>query len=90
VSVLRSKESKYIRGFPKLDIEWDAIDRQLGKWSHFLVAGKDLKIEITFNYVKKDDINQPAAGPGKRGPPSATDLHHAKRAKQIDAEGNGL
>ncbi|CAK41748.1 hypothetical protein CBS115989_3613 [Aspergillus niger] len=67
------RRDKLTRQFDKTDIDWPDIERQLLEWGHHFLAGKKLKLLISFNYV--DDNQDPTASrraTDKRGASSAT------------------
>ena len=64
---------KLTRQFAKTDIDWPDIEKQLLEWGHHFLAGKKLKLMISFNYI--DDCQGSTASrraTDKRGTSSAT------------------
>ncbi|KAF9884069.1 hypothetical protein FE257_002299 [Aspergillus nanangensis] len=64
---------KLTRQFPKTDIDWPDIEKHLFDWGHHFLAGKRMKLVISFNYI--EDSLGSAAGrrtTDKRGTSSAT------------------
>lgn len=43
---------KVDRQFPKTDINWPEIEKQLYEWGHHFLSGKRLKLIISFNYIE--------------------------------------
>lgn len=61
LSINTRPASKITKEFPKLDINWSFIARQLREWSKFLNEGKTISITVTFHY-ECIDINKPGRG----------------------------
>lgn len=51
LSATDRKTGKITKRFPKLEIDWSFVARQLRKWSKFLEAGKKITITATFYYI---------------------------------------
>jgi hypothetical protein len=49
LSVTQRGESKLVKRFDGLDINWNILENQLKKWSHLLRFGKKLTFDISFN-----------------------------------------
>ncbi|KAK1722921.1 uncharacterized protein BDZ83DRAFT_409201 [Colletotrichum acutatum] len=54
LSVTDRKPGNITKRFPKLDIDWPIVTRQLREWSKFLDEGKKITITATFYYVNVD------------------------------------
>ncbi|KAF6802793.1 hypothetical protein CMUS01_15261 [Colletotrichum musicola] len=78
LSVTDRKTGNITKRFPKLDVDWPLITRQLHDWSKFLVDGKKITITVTFYYLSVD-----TGKPGRRG---ATAIQEA----DLDARTAGL
>ncbi|KDN71115.1 hypothetical protein CSUB01_11497, partial [Colletotrichum sublineola] len=72
-------EDKVTKHFPKLQIDWSVVERQLQGWSQLLRAGKRLKLFVQIDYVECAPTGRPAG----RG---ATATGLAERSARIDAE----
>ncbi|KDN62217.1 hypothetical protein CSUB01_12298 [Colletotrichum sublineola] len=72
-------EDKVTKHFPKLQIDWSVVERQLQGWSQLLRAGKRLKLFVQMDYVEC----APTGRPARRG---ATATSLAERSARIDAE----
>jgi hypothetical protein len=59
--------------FPKSDINWPEIEKQLSEWGHRFLAGKRLKLIIAFNYIEDNQGSTSSRRmTDKRGTSSAT------------------
>ncbi|KZL80244.1 hypothetical protein CI238_13294 [Colletotrichum incanum] len=54
LSVTDRKTGKITKRFPKLEVDWSFVTRQLREWSKFLDDGKKITITATFYYVCVD------------------------------------
>jgi len=87
VSVKDRTKRDFVKRFDGLDIDWNIIDRKLESWSHLFRIGRELRIDITFNYIETGKgAGSPAGRSSKRGFHSTTEEQLAKRARQLDAE----
>ncbi|KAJ3453910.1 hypothetical protein MRS44_018542 [Fusarium solani] len=50
LSVTDRKTGKITKRFPKLDVDWSFVAKQLREWSKFLNDGKKITVTVTFNY----------------------------------------
>ncbi|CAM1508712.1 Fc.00g055600.m01.CDS01 [Cosmosporella sp. VM-42] len=81
LSVTDRKTSKIIKEFPKLDVKWSFVAKQLREWSLFLNEGKKISITVTFYYR--------AVNPGKSERGSATANQQADLEARTTGVGRG-
>ncbi|KAJ0335530.1 hypothetical protein KNSL1_013569 [Colletotrichum chrysophilum] len=62
LSVTDRKTGNITKRFPKLDIDWPLVTRQVCEWSKFLDEGKKITITATFYYVSVDAGKSVRAG----------------------------
>ncbi|KAK3369554.1 hypothetical protein B0T24DRAFT_632826 [Lasiosphaeria ovina] len=62
LSVSDRKTSNITKRFPKLDVDWSFVAKQLKDWSKFLGDGKKITVAVTFYYLCVD-----TGKPGRRG-----------------------
>lgn len=82
VSVNERSERDLVRRFDEINVDWSVVEKQLLSWGELVRADKDLRVEISFNYV---DVHAAASASAARGG-SATQRMLAERAAQLDAE----
>jgi hypothetical protein len=91
VSVTQSKVRDVSNSFDALDIDWAVIERQMKRWEGYVRAGKQIRVDLAFNYMEG---GQNAVGPSRNEPraqgASATQFMLGQRADQIDAENHSL
>ena len=61
LSVTDRKTGNITKRFPKLDVDWPFVAKQLQEWSKFLNDGKKITITVTF-YYQYIDIGKPGRG----------------------------
>jgi hypothetical protein len=62
LSVTDRKTGKITKRFPKLNVDWPFVSKQLQEWSKFVHDGKMITITVTFYYHSVD-----VAKPGRVG-----------------------
>lgn len=82
VSVNERSERDLVRRFDEVNVDWSVVEKQLLSWGELLRAGRDSRVDISFNYV---DTQAAASASAARGG-SATQRMLAERAAQLDAE----
>jgi hypothetical protein len=86
VSVTRLPD-KLTQQFDKTDIDWYAIENQLLKWGHHVLAGKRMKLIILFNYTDESPgTTISRRSTDKRGTHSATQAMFQKLDREVNAE----
>lgn len=83
VSINDRSEDKLSGTFPKLSIDWSPIENQLLEWANLFVAGKKLKLIISFKYI--GDSRRPPSKGDKRGMSSATERMQAELEGYLEA-----
>lgn len=77
-------ERDLTKRFDGLNIDWRVIERQLKTWSHLLLIGKRLTVNISFNYIEASQtsgvVSRARSGRG------ATASQLAERAFEIEEE----
>ncbi|RFN43710.1 hypothetical protein FIE12Z_12052 [Fusarium flagelliforme] len=81
LSVTDHKTGKIIKEFPKLDVKWSFISKQIREWSPFLNSGKKITIAVTF-YYRAIDVS-------KSGKSSATTNQQADLEARTAGVGRG-
>lgn len=51
VSVNERSERDLVRRFDEVNVDWSVVEKQLLSWGELLRAGRDIRVEISFNYV---------------------------------------
>jgi hypothetical protein len=78
---------KIDRQFPKTDINWPEIEKQLCDWGHHFQAGKKLKLIIAFNYIEDSQGSTASRRPtDKRGTSSATQGMLQELDREVNTE----
>lgn len=73
--------------FDGIDIDWTSIEKQLSDWGDLFLAGKKLRLVISFNYMENSSSsNGSGRTTDKRGTSSATQRMLQERDRQIYAE----
>ncbi|KAF3034265.1 hypothetical protein E8E11_001061 [Didymella keratinophila] len=52
VSVTERSQRDLTKRFDEMDIDWCLVERQLAQWGESFRAGKKLRLDVTFNYLK--------------------------------------
>ncbi|KAL0929467.1 uncharacterized protein CTRU02_215633 [Colletotrichum truncatum] len=87
VSVQERSQRDFVKRFDELDIDWRMLERQLERWSQFFRAGKNIRIDMSFNYMETEESRTAAAPRGtKRGFASVSGERLAERDARINAE----
>ncbi|KAL3489585.1 hypothetical protein BJX62DRAFT_226498 [Aspergillus germanicus] len=88
VSVTRLPD-KLTRQFDKTDFDWPAIENQLLEWGHHVLAGKRMKLIISFNYTDESPgTTISRRSTDKRGTYSATQAMLQELDREVNAEGD--
>jgi len=82
VSVNERSERDLVRRFDEVNVDWPVVEKQLLSWGELLRAGRNLRVDISFNYVETQATASASAARGG----SATQRMLAERAAQLDAE----
>jgi hypothetical protein len=85
VSVTDRKTRDLVRRFDETSIDWPVIQKQLLAWGNLFLAGKTLRLNLTFNYVDASPTTL-LRGLNQRSRASTTNQMLAERAAQLDAE----
>ncbi|KAH8434447.1 uncharacterized protein LDX57_012094 [Aspergillus melleus] len=73
--------------FDGTDVDWTSIEKQLLDWGDLFLAGKKLRLVISFNYMENtSSSNVSGRTTDKRGTSSATQRMLQERDRQIYAE----
>ncbi|KAL4937299.1 hypothetical protein BDV06DRAFT_227080 [Aspergillus oleicola] len=73
--------------FPKTDINWSEIEKQLFEWGHHFQAGKKLKLIIAFNYIEDSQGSTASRRlTDKRGTSSATQGMLQELDREVNTE----
>jgi hypothetical protein len=70
--------------FERTNMRWAVIEKQLLMWSNLFRLGKQIKLQISINYI--EDSNASSSRGEKRASTSVTKRMMAERDAQIDAE----
>ena len=87
MTVLRQRlESPVTRNFEETNIDWSIVETQLRNWGHLFLAGKKLRVTISFNYNYVETSQSSAVSRGiiQRG--SATRRRLTELSTQLDME----
>jgi hypothetical protein len=52
VSVNERSERDLVRRFDEVNVDWPVVEKQLLSWGELLRAGRNLRVDISFNYVE--------------------------------------
>ena len=52
VSVTERSERDLTKRFPGINIDWTVIQTQLEAWSQYFQKGKELRVNLSFNYIQ--------------------------------------
>jgi hypothetical protein len=85
VSVSKRGQPSFQRQFEETKIDWPVIEGQLLKWEQWFRAGKQLRVEVSLNFV--DDPSDSGTSPKKGKKNSATQRQLAVQALQLGADG---
>ncbi|OQD75547.1 hypothetical protein PENANT_c153G06638 [Penicillium antarcticum] len=85
IVVSATRQKGITRRFDRTDIEWSSIEKQLHDWGDLFLAGKKLRLSISFNYTENTSTADRRAT-DKRGASSATQRMLQERDQQICAE----
>ena len=72
VVVSATRQKGFTRRFDRTYIDWSSIEKQLFDWGGLFLAGKTLKLGISFNYTENTLGSTNCKKTGKRGASSAT------------------
>jgi len=91
ISVTDRSQRDFTTQFEALEIDWTVIQKQLQSWSHLLQYGRQLRVNIAFNYVELARPSESSNQFCKRRRTdartgSATHRMLSERALQLDAE----
>ncbi|CAG8428374.1 unnamed protein product [Penicillium salamii] len=87
VVVSATRQKGLTRRFDGTDVDWSSIEKQLFDWGDLFLAGKTLRLSISFNYTENtvgSTANRKTTD--KRGASSATQRMLQERDQQIGAE----
>ncbi|KAJ9130191.1 hypothetical protein NKR23_g12307 [Pleurostoma richardsiae] len=86
ITVSVRSQRALVKSFDELDIDWTVVEKQLQTWSHLFAMGKELRIDISFNYVETGPAGTSLVRGTKRGYASVSQQMLSERAMQLDAE----
>ncbi|KAI7970541.1 hypothetical protein EIK77_000324 [Talaromyces pinophilus] len=85
VVLVTRHQDKLTRLFDQTNIDWPVVEKQLLDWGDLFLAGKRMKLIISFNYIEDSQAASRKAT-DKRGPSSATQGMLQDYEREIDAE----
>jgi hypothetical protein len=85
VSVTKRGQPSFQRRFKETNIDWSVIEEQLLKWEQWFRAGKQLRVEVSLNFVDNPSDSGTSSKKGKMN--SATQRQLAVQALQLGADG---
>lgn len=91
VSVNQHNQRNLIRRFDRTDVDWPAIEKQLLDWGDLFLAGKKLRLNISFNYIENSQGSTTSRRTtDKRGSSSATQAMLRERGLQVNEKEEDL
>jgi hypothetical protein len=72
--------------FDDTNVNWSVIERQLVLWSDLFRAGKQLRVNISFNYVETSQLSATSSRKAAKRGASTTYQMLTERATQLDVE----
>lgn len=88
VSVLQHRSQNVHQQSESTEIDWTDIEEQLLEWGNLIEKGKQLKLDISVDYIADDTGREPPRTGDKRGTSSTTNKMLSDRDARIDAEIN--
>ncbi|KAK0246848.1 hypothetical protein LTS09_018011 [Friedmanniomyces endolithicus] len=86
VAVNDRSERDVVKQFDGLRIDWDVVESQLRSWGEHFRVGRNLRVDIEFNHVVRNDLAGASGGVTKRGRVSATQRQLSQRDDQLEAD----
>ncbi|EED22691.1 hypothetical protein TSTA_061790 [Talaromyces stipitatus ATCC 10500] len=87
VVLVTRHQDKLTRLFEQTNIDWPVVEKQLLDWGDLFLAGKRMKLIISFNYIEDSQtLAASRKATDKRGPSSATQGMLQDCEREIDAE----
>lgn len=87
VTVNKHAENDLVLGFNGLKVEWSIVNDQLRQWKELVLAGKTLRVILTFTYVETGSKSNTLVIQGnKRGAVSTTDRMLGDRDQYLELQ----